>query len=70
MCCNIVMRFAYDQNLATRDEAQEHRYFNPDDDFLGALRVVVSSVCMHNAAYTALQEFKIFWPSTPSGLEN
>jgi hypothetical protein len=23
------------QNLATRDAAQEHRYFNPDDDFLG-----------------------------------
>jgi hypothetical protein len=23
------------QNLATRDAAQEHRYFNPHDDFLG-----------------------------------
>jgi hypothetical protein len=23
------------QNLATRDQVQEHRYFDPDDDFLG-----------------------------------
>jgi hypothetical protein len=70
MCCIIVMRPACNQNLATRDEVQEHRYFDPDDDFLGASRVVFGSIYVHNRAYAALQAYKIFWHSTPSGLEN
>jgi hypothetical protein len=30
-----MLTLSFTQNLATRDGAQEHRYFNPDDDFLG-----------------------------------
>ena len=43
------------QNLATRDAAQEHRFFNPNDDFLGIKNMLVRPFIFDDALLRAQQ---------------